>query len=433
MRHGNKDKVKSRQADMPAPENRCKGVILPVPAIPRRRPASCRRQAPQAPPNPTSNPMALRPEQLQTLMWAALGVLFLVLIYYLSPILTPFLAGAIFAYILNPGVNWLQSKKVPRSLGALLMVTLMAVVMLLAFLIVTPLISKQANQLYLHVPDILSKLDQVAAPKLRDWFGWEVQFDFESIKAYIAEHWQSTDGLTSRILASLKLGGLALAGVIGNLLLIPMVLFYLLEDWPRLISAVDGAIPRRWHAQVSGFAREIDGVLAEFLRGQLGVMGLLILYYGVALWFGGLEFALPIALITGGLVFVPYLGFGTGLVLALIVAVLQPNLTHALIVVAVVFGFGQLLESFILTPRIVGQRIGLHPLAVIFALLAFGQVFGFFGVLLALPASAVLLVGLRHLRRAYLESPFYMTDPAPSSPIQLPGDVEATGQSGAKE
>jgi predicted PurR-regulated permease PerM len=368
--------------------------------------------------------MPLRPEQIQTLLWAALGVLVLVLIYYLSPILTPFLAGAIFAYILNPGVNWLERKRIPRSLGALIMVVLLAIVLLLAFLIVTPLISKQANQLYQHVPDILAKLNQVLAPRLQTWFGWEVQFDFESIKAYLAEHWQSSDGLTSRLLASLKLGGLALAGVIGNLLLIPMVLFYLLDDWSRLIEALDNAIPRRWHALVSGLAREIDSVLAEFLRGQLGVMGLLILYYAVTLWIGGLEFALPIAIITGGLVFVPYLGFGTGLILALIVAVLQPNLTHALIVVAVAFGFGQVLESFVLTPRIVGKRIGLHPLAVIFALLAFGQVFGFFGVLLALPASAVLLVGLRRLKTLYLASSLYMAEAEPKSAIQLPDNPE---------
>jgi predicted PurR-regulated permease PerM len=118
------------------------------------------------------------------------------------------------------------------------------------------------------------------------------------------------------------------------------------------------------------------------------------------------------------------LGFGTGLILALIVAVLQPNLTHALIVVAVVFGFGQVLESFVLTPRIVGKRIGLHPLAVIFALLAFGQVFGFFGVLLALPASAVLLVGLRRLKTLYLASSLYMAEAEPKSAIQLPDNPE---------
>lgn len=350
--------------------------------------------------------MPLREEKLQTLMWAALGLAFLVLIYYLSPILTPFLAGAIFAYILNPGVNWLESKKVPRVIGAALMVAALLVAVLLMILIVGPLVGKQLHQLYEHVPGLLAKLEEVVAPRLHAW-GWEVQFDADSIKNFISEQWQSTDGLSSRILTSLRLGGLALVGVVANVVLIPLVLFYLLEDWPLLINSIDNAIPRRWHAQVRDIAQEIDSVLAEFLRGQTAVMGLLILYYSFALWIGGLDFALPIGLITGGLVFVPYLGFGTGLTIALLVALLQGNVTHALIVVAVVFGIGQVLESFFLTPRIVGKRIGLHPLAVVFALLAFGQIFGFFGVLLALPASAILLVGLRHLKALYLASPFY--------------------------
>ena len=351
--------------------------------------------------------MPLRSEQLQTLMWAALGLAFLVLIYFLGPILTPFLAGAIFAYILNPGVNWMERKKVPRVVGAALMVAAVLVGVLLAFLIVAPLVTKQVHQLSQNLPGLLAKLDQLVSPRLHDWFGWDVQFDADSIKSYIAEHWESSDGMSARIIASLRLGGLALAGIVGNLVLIPLVLFYLLEDWPLLIAAIDHAVPRRWHAQVGDIAREIDSVLAEFLRGQTAVMGLLILYYSLALWIGGLDFALPIGLITGGLVFVPYLGFGTGLTVALLVALLQGNVTHALVVVAVVFGIGQVLESFFLTPKIVGKRIGLHPLAVVFALLAFGQVFGFFGVLLSLPASAALLVGIRHICAAYMAGPLY--------------------------
>jgi len=349
----------------------------------------------------------IRPEQLQTAWWIGIGLALAWVVALLSPILTPFLAGAMLAYMLNPGVDRLAAKRVPRALGALLMFLLLVFVLLLLILIVAPLIQKQVAELSLHVPGFLSRLDEVVAPKLKIWFGWDIHFDVASIKAFIAENWQSTDGIVPRLLASLKLGGLALAGVLGNLLLIPLVLFYLLADWPSLIARVDSSIPRRWHAAVRGIAGEIDAVLAEFLRGQLSVMGILALYYTLALWLGGIDFALPIGLVTGGLAFVPYLGFATGLLLALIVAALQQDGLHGLVVVGVVFGTGQMLESFYLTPRIVGDRIGLHPLAVVFALLAFGQVFGFFGVLLALPASAVLLVGLRHLNRAYFESPFY--------------------------
>jgi predicted PurR-regulated permease PerM len=351
--------------------------------------------------------MNLRAEQLETALWTGVGLAFLVLLYFLGPILTPFLAGAILAYILNPGVNFLAHKKLPRWIGALLMVLALLVGLLLLVLIVAPLIQRQAAQLSLHLPDMLAKLNDVAAPRIKEWFGWEIAFDAESIKKLISEHWQSSDGLSARIFASLRLGGLALAGIVGNLLLIPLVLFYLLDEWPRLLAVLDSAIPRRWHELVTGFAGEIDSVLAQFLRGQIAVMILLSLYYSIALWIGGVDFALPIGVVTGGLVFVPYLGFATGLALALIVAVLQPDMSHALIAVAVVFGCGQVLEGFFLTPRIVGKRIGLHPLAVVFALLAFGQIFGFFGVLLALPASAIFLVALRRLGRVYFDSPFY--------------------------
>lgn len=351
--------------------------------------------------------MTIRPEQLQAAWWIGVGLAILGLLYLLGPILTPFLAGAVLAYILNPGVDLLARRRVPRTLGALAMIVLLALALLLLLLIVAPLIQKQVTELSLHIPAFLSQLDEWLAPRLLAWFGWKVHFDVASLKAFLAEHWQSADGIMPRVLASLKLGGLALAGVLGNLLLIPLVLFYLLADWPDLVARIDRTVPRRWHAQVRGAAAEIDAVLAEFLRGQLAVMGLLALYYTLALWIGGIDFALPIGLITGGLVFVPYLGFATGLVLALIVAALQLDGLASLMVVGAVFGLGQVLESFFLTPRIVGNRIGLHPLAVVFALLAFGQVFGFFGILLALPASAVLLVGLRHLNRAYFDSAFY--------------------------
>ena len=351
--------------------------------------------------------MPLRPEQIQSAWWIALGLGFVWVLYLLSPILTPFLAGAVLAYILNPGVDWLARRRVPRAVGAALMILLMVIAGLALVLILVPLISKQVTELSLHLPSFLVRLDEALAPRLKAWFGWEIHFDVASIKAFIAEHWQSDDGLAKRLLASLKLGGLALVGLIGNLLLIPLVLFYLLADWHDMLARVDRTIPRRIHAKVQALAGEINAVLAEFLRGQLAVMGMLALYYSTALWLGGIDFALPIGIITGGLVFVPYLGFAIGLMLALVVAALQLDGVHSLVVVAVVFGFGQVLESFFLTPRIVGDRIGLHPLAVVFALLAFGQVFGFFGILLALPASAILLVGLRHLTQAYFTSPFY--------------------------
>ena len=351
--------------------------------------------------------MSLRFEQLRSAWWLAVAAAFLWILWLLGPILTPFLAGAVLAYILNPAVDWLARHRVSRATGAALVLLLGFVALLAMFLIVAPLIRKESAELAARVPALLARLDAWLAPTLEAWLGREVHVDFESLKALVTEKVQGSDGLFGKLLASARIGGLAVAGWIGTLVLIPVVLFYLLVDWHDIVARVDHLVPRRMHGQVRSIVGEVNAVLAEFLRGQLAVMGLLAAYYAGGLWLGGIEFALPIALVAGGLAFVPYLGFGTGLALALMVAALQAEPMRNLVVVAVVFGIGQLLESFVLTPRIVGQRIGLHPLAVVFALLAFGQVFGFFGVLLALPASAGLLVGLRHLKDAYVASPFY--------------------------
>ncbi len=166
-------------------------------------------------------------------------------------------------------------------------------------------------------------------------------------------------------------------------------------------------VPRRWAAQSMNIAHEVDGLLAQYLRGQLTVMLALAFYYSVALALAGFDVALPVGILTGLLVFIPYLGFGLGLVLALIAAVLQFEGIYGLVAVAIIYGVGQVVESFFLTPRLVGERIGLHPLAVIFALMAFGQLFGFVGILLALPASAIVSVAVRHMRTQYISSSFY--------------------------
>jgi predicted PurR-regulated permease PerM len=222
-----------------------------------------------------------------------------------------------------------------------------------------------------------------------------------------SDAFQANQDLLPRLLGSLQIGGVALLGILVNLLLIPVVLFYLLRDWHQIVARVDGLIPRHLHARARRIFREIDAVLAEFLRGQILVMLVMSVYYVAALWLAKLQFALPIGLLTGLLVFIPYVGSVTGFVLATLAALLQFGSFSGLAWVWVAFAIGQVLEGMVVTPNLVGERIGLHPVAVIFALLAFGSLFGFFGVLLALPASAALLVALRHLRGAYLASPLY--------------------------
>jgi predicted PurR-regulated permease PerM len=199
----------------------------------------------------------------------------------------------------------------------------------------------------------------------------------------------------------------ALVGLAVNLMLAPVVMFYLLMDWHGMMGRLGNAVPRPWHGKLISVAKDIDDVLSQYLRGQILVMAILAAYYCLALWLAGIPSALSIGVVTGLLIFIPYLGFATGLILALLVATLQFAGWGPIVAVLIVYGIGQVLESFLLTPFLVGERIGLHPLAVIFALMAFGQLFGFFGVLAALPASAALLVGLREVRALYLASRFY--------------------------
>jgi len=342
-------------------------------------------------------------------LWGWLAIIAAVggLLYLLSPILAPFLAGAIIAYILNPLVARIASSSVRRTIAVVFVLFLALLAVIAVFLIVLPLFTKEVRLLSEKLPDMLRWLNEVAAPWVARHLGIELQFDLDSLKEMVSEAVKANQGLLPRLLGSLQIGGMAVVGIVVNLLLIPVVLFYLLRDWHLIIARIDALIPPHLQAQVRQIFREIDLVLAEFLRGQMLVMLVMAAYYVIALWVAGLQFALPIGLLTGLFVFIPYVGAFTGFLLATMAALLQFGTLAGLAWVWVAFGIGQVLEGMVVTPVLVGERIGLHPVAVIFALLAFGSLFGFFGVLLALPASAALLVALRHLRAAYLASPLY--------------------------
>jgi predicted PurR-regulated permease PerM len=339
--------------------------------------------------------------------WLAIAAAFVALLYVLAPILAPFLAGAILAYIFNPLVGRIAGRRVRRTV-AVVAVLLLALAALVALLVVVlPLFAKELRLLAERLPAFLDWLNRVAAPWLGAHLGVSLQFDLETLRGLLADALQSNQDLLPRLLGSLQVGGTALLGLLVNLILIPVVLFYLLRDWESILARAARLIPRGQAERAHAILSEIDAVLAEFLRGQLLVMLVMSAYYVAALWLAGLEFALPIGLLTGLLVFIPYVGSITGFVLATVAALLQFGALAGVAWVWAVFAAGQLIEGMLVTPLLVGERIGLHPVAVIFALLAFGQVFGFFGLLLALPASAALLVALRHLRRAYFASALY--------------------------
>ena len=352
--------------------------------------------------------------QKRAAAWLTLFVGHVLLVALLAPVLTPFVVAAILAYALTPVVDWLDDLghgRMPRLLAVVLVELFFLLLLLALSLLVVPIMLKQLPLLREQVPPLLDRFNGLLQPFLSQ-FGLHVSLDVAGLKSFASEHLNANfqDSL-GRLLESAKFGGSVALSVLGNAVLIPVVLFYLLMEWRRFIAMLLHLVPPRLRAAVTSFTEEADSVLGQYLRGQLLVMVVLAVYYSVGLALFGLDLALPIGVFTGLAVAIPYVGFGLGLVMALLAGFLefsaQTGHISALVMVAVVYGLGQLIESFLLTPRLVGERIGLHPLAVIFALLAFGHLLGFVGVLIALPLSAVLLVAGRRMHNSYLDSALY--------------------------
>ena len=362
--------------------------------------------APHVPPRQTL-PMTLSPAQRQTLTWTALAALAALALWALAPVLTPFVVAAVLAYALHPLVEHLAARRWPRVLAVLLVEGLALLGLVAVVLLIVPVMAKELPLLKAQVPVLLDRLNATVNPLLAR-VGVDFTLDVASIKAWLTQLMDANmDGWLSAALASARIGGSVLLSLLGNAILVPVVLFYLLIDWPQLVQRVQGLVPPRARDVVRSFFGDCDAVLGQYLRGQLLVMVVLAAYYAIALALVGFDLALPIGVFTGLAVAIPYVGFGLGLALALLAALLQFASLGGVMLAAAVYALGQLLESFVLTPRLVGERIGLGPLAVIFALMAFGQLFGFVGVLVALPASAVALVALRRALVAYRSSQLF--------------------------
>ena len=353
--------------------------------------------------------------------WAAIAGVFLLMLWLLAPVLAPFIAASVLAYALTPLVDRLDAAfqgRVPRVLAVLLVELLFVLLALGLVLMIVPILIKELPLMRDQLPVLLDQINTSLQPLLRK-MGVKLSLDLPSIKAFVMTYLNANfEDTLGSVLASVKIGGSAAMAVLGNAVLIPVALFYLLMEWEHFMKSLRTLIPPRLRAASDSFLKESDQVLGEYLRGQLVVMGVLAVFYSAGLALFGLDLALPIGAFTGLAVFVPYLGFGLGMVLALLAGLLEfsssGGVAQAVLMVAVVYGLGQLVESFFLTPRLVGERIGLHPLAVIFSLLAFGQLFGFIGILVALPVSAVLLVAMRRVRSGYLSSGLYQS-PGPGA------------------
>ncbi len=330
------------------------------------------------------------------------------LLYLLAPVLTPFLVGIMLAYLGDPLVDRLEEKKLSRTLAVVVVFAVMVFAGLLLLLILIPTLQEQLISLLGRLPLFVPWLQDVVLPWLSVKFNIKIEnVDLDALKQALAGNWQDIGNLLGLLLGKVTHSGQMIFAGLAYLVLVPVVTFYLLRDWDILVENVQELIPRKYEPVISKLTLECDSVLAEFLRGQLMLMVALGLLYSVGLWIAGLEFALLTGMMAGLVSFVPYLGAIVGIGVAGVLAFMQFHDFIHLLYVAIVFGGGQAVEGMLLSPILVGDRIGLHPVAVIFAVMAGGQLFGFFGVLLALPVAAVIVVLLRYARQKYIASSFY--------------------------
>jgi len=338
------------------------------------------------------------------LLLAAIGGLSL-LLYLLSPILMPFFAAALLAYLGDPIADRLEALKLPRTLAVVIVFVSLLLLLLALLLLLVPMLEHQISYLLSNFPKYVDIVQNQFLPGIANRLGIDpATIDLASIKTAISQHFDKTGGVMAKVLASVTSSGVALVAWLANLVLIPVVTFYLLRDWDIMTGRIREMLPRQYEPVIVRLAGESDQVLAAFLRGQFMVMLALGIIYSTGLWFVDLKLALLIGMLAGLVSFVPYLGFIIGILAASIAVLLQTGEVMQLVPVFIVFAVGQALEGMVLTPLLVGDRIGLHPVAVIFAVLAGGQLFGFVGILLALPVAAVLAVLLRHMHLQYRAS-----------------------------
>ncbi|MEH6577854.1 MAG: AI-2E family transporter [Amphritea sp.] len=333
------------------------------------------------------------------------------LIYLLQPILSPFVVAALLAYLADPMADRLEGVGLSRTLSVIVVFLLMTTVLLLLVLFLLPKFGHQIQVMVKLIPEVAALIETRFIPWIELSLGVSLaDFEWQSVAQLMSGNWQQTGNLLKDLFSGIGQSGMAVVAWIANLVLIPVVMFYLLRDWDLMMERIGHLLPRNVEPKVRLWACECDEVLGAFIKGQLLVMLALGTIYTLGLWFVGLDLALLVGMLAGLASIVPYMGFFIGIIAAVIAAMLQFNDVTMLAWVGLVFAIGQLLEGVVLTPLLVGDRIGLHPVAVIFAIMAGGQLFGFVGILIALPVAAVIMVLLRHLHEGYKSSKLYGLD-----------------------
>ena len=340
--------------------------------------------------------------------WLTILAITAFLLYVLAPILLPFIAAALLAYLGDPLVDRLEKLRLSRTMAVTVVFLLIFAILVPLLVFLIPLLKEQLGALLSQLPDYVDWLVTNVQPMLQTKLGMSLPpLEIELLKETFTKEWTNTGGFLKGLLRTMSHSGLIVAGWLANIVLIPVITFYLLRDWDLLVAYVRDILPRSIEGKVTQMARESDEVLGAFLRGQMLVMLALGVIYSIGLRIVGVEFSLLIGLFAGLLSFIPYMGLIVGVLVAGIAVLFQTHDATNLLWVLLVFGVAQLIEALFLTPVLVGDRIGLHPVAVIFAVLAGGQLFGFFGILLALPVFAVLAVLLRHAHKKYKDSDIY--------------------------
>jgi len=345
--------------------------------------------------------------QRSTWFWVVGFALFFAALWLLSGILLPFVAGMAIAYFLNPLVNRLEHLRAPRGLAAFVVLLLFLLILVLVVMLVVPILEGQVLDLVANLPSLLQEARREAEALMRMAQERLSPEDFAKLRDAVGGKLSDMFAVLGTVFRDVVTRGVALANLLSLVFVTPVVSFFLLRDWNRILARLDGWLPRGQAGTIRQQAVRIDEILSAYLRGQLSVCVLLGIYYAAGLTLLGLNFGAVIGLLVGILAFIPYVGFAVGFILAMLLALTQFSDQHSVLYVAALFGIGMIVEGNVLTPKLVGQRVHLHPVWIVFALLSFGTLFGLLGVLIAVPMAAVIGVLARFGLSRYLASPLY--------------------------